>query len=103
MRTLTTLGSPSVDMKLHRYYVPYKLRGTVKVSPGEMAQIDIPFATIHSVQQQRVDTGLFELNKPLIFYATDMAGKRYRVTSGAMPVSFLEERTCHVVKKSLFS
>lgn len=102
-RTLATPGSPSVDMKLHRYYVPYKLRGTVEVSPGKMVQIDIPFAKIQSVQRQRVDAGLFDLNKPLIFYVADMAGKRYRVSSGAMPVSFLEERTCHMIKKPLFS
>lgn len=99
-RSVSFLGTSLPDIKIRKYWKVYPIKNIIELQPGKMVQICIPFINIQSAQIEREELGIFRANKPLTFYIVDMSGKYHRVISAAAPQSFIEEKTCHLVKVS---
>lgn len=88
---LSGIGIPDLETRL--YSMCYYPKDAIQVNPGRMHCFRVSFAYIQKVQKERKELGLFDLDKPLVYYAMDIAGRKYKVDSGATPNSFLLDRT----------
>lgn len=92
-RRISMSGTEISDLKTRLYSMCYYPEDVIQIDPGRMRCFLVSFALIQEVQKERKELGLFDLDKPLMYYAIDMAGRKYKVDSGASPNSFLLDRT----------
>lgn len=67
---------------------------------GEVGCFTISFLRLQTIQKERKELGIFDLDAPLSFYALDVSGKKYKMHDGATPNSFLEEATTKLTRIS---
>lgn len=77
---------------------PYLFDEPVVLKPREQQLLCIDYDVIRATQMSREQSGLFDLERPLTFYALDEDGKRFRVTSKIPAENFIREKTCRMSK-----
>lgn len=76
----------------------YCFGSPVSLEPGSHYLFCVDYDYIKAVQMDREKAGLFDLTKPLAFYAVDIDGKRYPVSSDIPAENFYKELTCRMEK-----
>ena len=103
-RRFSAIGSAAPDILDRKYWVSYRLGDTVELRPGCMFRFNIPFSGIKKVQLEKEKLGIFNLSRPLRYYVVDIAGRQYKVQTGATSESFLrDDRTCTMKRVSIVS
>ena len=70
----------------------------VILKPGEQQLLCIDYDVIQATQISREQSGLFNLERPLAFYALDVEGKHFGVASKIPAENFIKEKTCRMNK-----
>lgn len=78
----------------------YLFNEPVVLNPREQQLLCIDHDVIQATQIIREQSGLFDLERPLTFYALDVEGKRFRVASKIPAENFIKERTCRMSKQN---
>lgn|GEM_PF-3392586 len=92
----TKYGYFSIDCRFGD--MPYMFNSVVAIKPNEQQLFCIDYDCIKATQIDRKKSGMFCLEKPLRFFAMDVEGKRYLVTSKVPAENFYKEKTCRMIK-----
>lgn len=79
---------------------PYLFDDPVVLKPREQQLLCIDYDVIRATQINREQSGLFNLEKPLTFYALDVDGNRFRVAPKIPAENFIRERKCQMIKRN---
>lgn len=102
-KDISQMGKNIPDISKEKYLMAYTFKAPVKLKPGKMYTHLIPFSAIQQIQLERRKLNIFSMDRNLIYYAVDLSGKKYRLNTGATPNSYIESKTCHLIKASILT
>lgn len=79
--------------------MPYLLERPIKISGREQKLLCIDYDCLKSTQLSRQESNLFNMAKPLRFFALDIDGAKYKVNFKIPAENFLIEKTCTMRRK----
>ncbi|MDD6785374.1 MAG: hypothetical protein PUD81_03840 [Eggerthellales bacterium] len=95
--SLTKDGFISLDMRFGE--MCYLFDRPVLIKPNERQLLAIDCDCIKRTQIDREKSELFNLKEPLSFFAIDIEGNRYKVSSKIPAENFYVEKTCRLNKR----
>lgn len=78
--------------------MPYLLGSPIKIKRGKQKLLCIDYDLLRRTQLSREKSGLFDLRKPLKFFALDIQGTMYKSSFRIPAENFLTEKTCTMRK-----
>lgn len=94
---LTKDGFISINLRFGEKHYPFGR--PVLIKPNERQLLAVDCDCIKRVQIDREKSKLFNLKKPLKFFAIDIEGNRYKVASKIPAENFYKEKTCQLIKR----
>lgn len=94
------IGRGIPNLRKPKYWTLHPLSDVMKLEPGEAGRFTISFLRLQTIQEERKELDIFDLDAPLSLYALDVSGKKYKIHSGATPNSFLEVATAKMTRIS---
>lgn len=95
--SLTKDGFISIDLQFGERFYPFSF--PVLIKPNERQLLAVNCDCIKQAQLDREKSRLFNLKKPLKFFAIDIEGNRYKVASKIPAENFYKEKTCRLIKR----
>lgn len=94
------IGRGIPNLRKPKYWTLHPLSDVMKLEPGEAGHFTISFLRLQTIQEERKELDIFDLDAPLSLYALDVSGKKYKIHSCATPNSFLEVATAKMTRIS---
>ena len=92
----TTRGYLSIDTRYGD--MPYLFGRPIKIIGKEQKLLCIDYDCLKNTQSSRRDSSLFNMEKPLHFFALDIDGAMYKASFKIPAENFLTEKTCTMRK-----